>query len=137
MKSIRISEEAYLLVQREAALMSRSIAQQFEHWVRLGMSLEASDLTSSQLKDLLQGALLTGPYKDLPAELRQSAELIAGRIYPAVTGPQERVLRRRASSLLKKHFEMQYGELTTLPAVRRQQLAQEVLAAEAREHRDS
>jgi hypothetical protein len=41
-KSIRISDELYELAGREAGLMHRSLAQQLEHWVRLGVGLELS-----------------------------------------------------------------------------------------------
>lgn len=39
-KSIRISDELYELALREAALMERSLAQQVEHWVKLGVGME-------------------------------------------------------------------------------------------------
>lgn len=39
-KSIRISDELYELATHEAALMHRSLAQQIEHWVKLGVGVE-------------------------------------------------------------------------------------------------
>lgn len=42
-KSIRISDELYGLASREAALMDRSLAEQVEHWVKLGVGLEHSE----------------------------------------------------------------------------------------------
>lgn len=39
-KSIRITDELYELATQEAALMQRSLAQQIEHWVKLGVGLE-------------------------------------------------------------------------------------------------
>jgi len=39
-KSIRISDELYELAVQEAALMERSLAQQVEHWVKLGVGVE-------------------------------------------------------------------------------------------------
>lgn len=39
-KSIRITDELYDLATHEAALMHRSLAQQIEHWVKLGVSVE-------------------------------------------------------------------------------------------------
>ncbi len=39
-KSNRISDELYELALREAALMERSLAQQVEHWVKLGVGME-------------------------------------------------------------------------------------------------
>ncbi len=41
-KSIRISDELYDLALHEAALMERSLAQQIEHWVKLGVGVERS-----------------------------------------------------------------------------------------------
>lgn len=41
-KSIRITDELYDLAVHEAALMQRSLAQQIEHWVKLGISVERS-----------------------------------------------------------------------------------------------
>ena len=59
MKSIRISDDAYALAQQEAALMSRSIAQQLEHWARLGAALELAGVTQDQLRRILGGDLRT------------------------------------------------------------------------------
>ena len=39
-KSIRITDELYELATHEAALMQRSLAQQIEHWVKLGVGVE-------------------------------------------------------------------------------------------------
>jgi hypothetical protein len=39
-KSIRISDELYELALQEAGLMQRSLAQQVEHWVKLGVGTE-------------------------------------------------------------------------------------------------
>jgi hypothetical protein len=39
-KSIRITDELYELATQEAALMGRSLAQQIEHWVKLGVGVE-------------------------------------------------------------------------------------------------
>lgn len=41
-KSIRISDELYDLAVHEARLMQRSLAQQVEHWVKLGVGIERS-----------------------------------------------------------------------------------------------
>jgi len=41
-KSIRISDELYEVAVHEAALMERSLAQQVEHWVKLGIGVEHS-----------------------------------------------------------------------------------------------
>lgn len=39
-KSIRISDQLYDLAVHEAELMGRSLAQQVEHWVKLGVGVE-------------------------------------------------------------------------------------------------
>jgi len=39
-KSIRITDELYELATQEAAMMNRSLAQQIEHWVKLGVGIE-------------------------------------------------------------------------------------------------
>lgn len=57
MKSIRISDAWYAQVQQEAALMSRSIAQQIEHWARIGAALESAGVTQDQVRAILGGDL--------------------------------------------------------------------------------
>ncbi len=52
-QSIRISDECYEAAQRVAQGMNRSLAQQIEHWVRLGMRVELG-LTAEQTLALLQ-----------------------------------------------------------------------------------
>ena len=41
-KSVRITDELYDLATYEAGLMERSLAQQIEHWVKLGIGVERS-----------------------------------------------------------------------------------------------
>src|SRR5438128_923477 len=57
MKSIRIADHIYDLAQQEAALMSRSIAQQLEHWAQLGAALESAGVTQDQMRSILGGDL--------------------------------------------------------------------------------
>jgi hypothetical protein len=57
MKSIRIADEVYSLAQQEAAVMSRSIAQQLEHWAKLGAALESAGVTHDQMRRILGGDL--------------------------------------------------------------------------------
>ena len=57
MKSIRIADQWYAQVQQEAALMSRSIAQQLEHWARIGAALESAGVTQDQVRAILGGDL--------------------------------------------------------------------------------
>jgi hypothetical protein len=50
-KSIRITDELYELATQEAALMGRSLAQQIEHWVKLGVGVEhASGATVNDVR---------------------------------------------------------------------------------------
>jgi hypothetical protein len=55
-KSIRITDELYELAMHEANLMHRSLAQQIEHWVKLGVGVERTagatvdDVRSAALK---------------------------------------------------------------------------------------
>jgi ParD-like antitoxin of type II bacterial toxin-antitoxin system len=49
-KSIRISDEIYELAAREAALMHRSLAQQLEHWARLGLGVEHGQATLDDVR---------------------------------------------------------------------------------------
>jgi UDP-N-acetylglucosamine 2-epimerase len=52
--SIRISSDLFQTATDHALVMSRSTAQQVEHWARLGITLEASGLTVDELKLLLE-----------------------------------------------------------------------------------
>jgi len=54
-KSIRISDELYDLALQEAALMQRSLAQQIEHWVKLGVGVERG--TDATVEAVRQAAL--------------------------------------------------------------------------------
>jgi hypothetical protein len=53
--SIRVGAELFSLAQQEGSLMSRSAAQQIEHWARLGAALEATGLSVADLASLLRG----------------------------------------------------------------------------------
>ena len=39
-KTVRISDELHEMAAKEAALVHRSLAQQIEHWVKLGIGVE-------------------------------------------------------------------------------------------------
>ena len=54
--SIRISAGLFEHAQQRGSLLSRSAAQQVEHWARLGAAVEDSGLTVTQLVELLSGA---------------------------------------------------------------------------------
>jgi hypothetical protein len=64
-QTIRIPDSLLALAQREAELMSRTVAQQLEHWARLGLALEASGVTASQVRHLLDMEM--GRRLELPA----------------------------------------------------------------------
>lgn len=64
-QTIRIPDSLLALAQREAELMSRTVVQQLEHWARLGLALEASGVTASQVRHLLDMEM--GRRLDLPS----------------------------------------------------------------------
>lgn len=72
--SIRVSAELFEQAQRQAGLMSRSTAQQVEHWARLGAALEARGLAVADMAGLLQ--VLNEP-RPVYAEVASEAELWA------------------------------------------------------------
>jgi hypothetical protein len=53
--SIRISAELFESAQRQGETLSRSTAQQVEHWARLGAVLEQSGLSVGELVAVLRG----------------------------------------------------------------------------------
>ncbi len=46
-KNVRISDELYALAQVESRLQDRSIAQQLEHWAKLGLAAARSSTNGS------------------------------------------------------------------------------------------
>ncbi|MGJ7498252.1 TA system antitoxin ParD family protein [Variovorax sp. RT4R15] len=52
--SIRVGAEIFDSAREEGKLMSRSAAQQIEHWARIGAALEACGLTVGQVALLLK-----------------------------------------------------------------------------------
>jgi hypothetical protein len=52
-KSVRISDELYTLVEKTGAELSRSLAQQLEHWARIGAAVDAAGLTTDQVLQLM------------------------------------------------------------------------------------
>jgi len=52
-KSIRISDDLHALAQNASEALGRSLAQQMEHWARLGAALEAAGLTAPVAMELL------------------------------------------------------------------------------------
>lgn len=55
MKSVRISDDLFEAARSESGAMSRSIAQQLEHWVKIGAALEQAGVTQEQLRKILGG----------------------------------------------------------------------------------
>ena len=55
MRSVRISDDLFELARGESAAMSRSIAQQLEHWARIGVALEQAGITHEQMRRILGG----------------------------------------------------------------------------------
>lgn len=53
--SVRINAELFNAAKSEGALMSRSAADQVEHWARLGAALESCNLTVGEVASLLRG----------------------------------------------------------------------------------
>ena len=53
--SIRIGTQLFEEARRLGELMSRSAAQQVEHWARLGAALEATGLSVAEVAELLHG----------------------------------------------------------------------------------
>lgn len=54
--SIRIEANLFEAARAEAALQSRSTAQQIEHWAKVGAALESCGLTVVQVASLLRSA---------------------------------------------------------------------------------
>ena len=52
-QSIRISDELYSLAHSTGRALGRPIAQQMEHWARLGAALEAAGISSTSAMHLL------------------------------------------------------------------------------------
>ncbi len=54
--SIRVGELLFSAARQEGALMSRSTAQQIEHWAHIGAALESVGLSVSEVAELLLSA---------------------------------------------------------------------------------
>lgn len=68
--SIRVGAELFALAQQQGALMSRSAAQQVEHWARVGAALEATGLSVADVSRLLRGG------EELPQETVASEQAL-------------------------------------------------------------
>lgn len=88
-KSIRITDELYELATHEAALMQRSLAQQIEHWVKLGIGVESAagatvdDVRAAALRyrhvrdeaDVRSGRRTASSLHAIPAAVVRSAQI--------------------------------------------------------------
>jgi len=63
--SIRVGAELFNAAREAGALMSRSTAQQIEHWARIGAALEGAGLSVAEVVSLLRQELAP---RDAPAE---------------------------------------------------------------------
>lgn len=52
-KNVRISDALYLLAQAEAQIQDRSIAQQLEHWAKLGLAAASTEARREALEATL------------------------------------------------------------------------------------
>jgi len=56
-KSVRISDEFYALADSASVSAHRSLAQQIEYWAALGQAVEAAGVTTTQIRQILEGDL--------------------------------------------------------------------------------
>jgi hypothetical protein len=75
--SLRISGDLFDQALRQGSVLSRSAAQQLEHWARLGAAVEASGLTVPELVALLQGRVNPPNPVASDAVARQTGSLTA------------------------------------------------------------
>ena len=101
-KAIRVSDGLYRLAQLEAALESRSIAQQIEHWARRGMAsarvAESSSAYDTSLEtalwvtrrsdilDVESGARPAGDLHFVPSSVARDSEVLGPRKYRKSSG---------------------------------------------------
>ena len=79
--SIRVEGHLFEAARAEAAVQSRSTAQQVEHWAKLGAALESCGLTVTQVAALLRTSQQGAGDADLWAfkRQRQAADMAAAR----------------------------------------------------------
>ena len=58
-KSLRVSDSVFVAAQNAGTHLTRSTAQQVEHWARLGQTIEATGMTVTQTIALLNGNVET------------------------------------------------------------------------------
>jgi len=101
MRSIRISDELFDLARDESGAMSRSIAQQLEHWAKIGAALEQADVTQEQVRRILRGDLRVARARLHEARLAQAGGYVldSARESPQrrAEGTQHRIAGSRVS----------------------------------------
>ncbi|WP_431102108.1 TA system antitoxin ParD family protein [Roseateles noduli] len=58
--SVRVSAELFQSAQEQGEAMTRSAAQQIEHWARLGKALEDAGLSTDEMVSVLRGEAESG-----------------------------------------------------------------------------
>ena len=95
-KNIRTSDELYALAQWEAKLQHRSLAQQIEHWAKLGMAAErkagqrvdvieanAEATRRMDARDVLEGRYKADYFHFLPRSMVQESKPHFRDVYEA------------------------------------------------------
>jgi hypothetical protein len=123
MKSIRISDALYERAQAQATFMSRSISQQLEHWMRLGLAAEKT-MPAEAVLELLSHQdshpeQATGPDEPLRQALLSLLD----------SKPLGREFRHPLSALLQSDFEMSYGDFSRQASDKQRQLVRQLLSA--------
>jgi ParD-like antitoxin of type II bacterial toxin-antitoxin system len=62
--SVRISSDLFEHAHRQGEVLSRSAAQQLEHWARLGAAVEQSGLSVGELVELLRSDATTRKWSE-------------------------------------------------------------------------
>lgn len=97
-KTVKLDEELVELAAREAKLMSRSLAGQVRHWMRIGMSIERSRaFDQSRVAIALDGRI--GPDDLTAAEQESFVEGILGAAREGTPEQERFFAERRARDL--------------------------------------
>ena len=81
-KSLRVSDTLFVAAQNAGSSLTRSTAQQVEHWARLGQMLESAGLTVAQAIALLNDqaeAVVSEDAMWQDKRRRQAADLASGQ----------------------------------------------------------
>jgi hypothetical protein len=77
--SVRVSAELFQSAQEQGEAMTRSAAQQIEHWARLGKALEDAGLSTDEMVSVLRGEVEAG----VAAKDRRPKGRLSSKIVPA------------------------------------------------------